>query len=268
MKTGFIMLSKLLSITSAAALAIILSTSTQANQIDVSGTPGGSLTFTAAPGNALQVSSDGFQGVGEYRDPSLPNPMADPTYSRGLAQFGPINGMIGGSFLTGPNIGPTPPGVFIPIPPANQTFSYISDQVPPADAVPPGKPDSLTAVITWTKLAANAPLGEPQLFGTGMVNTSSGDAMFTTDFPVGGAFDIFANFPLSSPACDLTQLALGCSVTFEIATFEGSDATPGTTTTTTPEPMSSSMALGFALFCLWGTYQLTRRKRHHHGASA
>jgi hypothetical protein len=189
--------------------AIVLSIPAQANQIDVSGTPGGSLTFTAAPGNALQVSSDGFQGVGEYRDPSLPNPPADPTYPKGFAQFGPINGVSGGSFLTGPNIGPTPPGVFIPIPPANQAFGYVSDAVPPADAVPPGKPDSLTATITWTKLAANAPLpGEPQLFGTGVVTASDGDAMFTKDFPKAGTFDIFANFPLSG-GCDLTQLALG-----------------------------------------------------------
>jgi hypothetical protein len=251
--------------------AIVLSIQAQANQIDVSGTPGGSLTFTAAPGNALQVSSDGFQGVGEYRDPSLPNPPADPTYSKGFAQFGPINGVTGGSFLTGPNIGPTPPGVFTPIPPANQLFEYVSNAVPPADGG--GALDSLTATITWTKLAANAPLpGEPQLFGTGVVNTSSGDAKFTGDFPVSGVFDIFANFPLTG-SCDLTQLALGppsCAVTFEMAAYEGGDATPGTTPPPpgVPEPMSSSMALGLALFCLWGTYQLTWRERRDHGAPA
>ena len=70
MKTGFIMLSKLLSITSAAALAIILSTPTQANQIDVTGSlAGGSLTFTAVGGNALQVSSDGFSGQENIETP-------------------------------------------------------------------------------------------------------------------------------------------------------------------------------------------------------
>jgi hypothetical protein len=59
--------------------------------------------------------------------------------------------------------------------------------------------------------------------------------------------------------------------------FEGGDATPqgggggpggGGMMPPVPEPMSSSMALGLALFCLWGTYQLTRRERRHHGASA
>jgi hypothetical protein len=232
------------------------------------------LEFTAVGGNALQVTSvtNGFQGIGEYKDPNfLPDPTADPTYSKGSAQFGPINGVSCipgpcGSFQTDKEAS----GVFpITDPAAKQSFSYTSDQVPPADANPPGTPDSLTATITWTELDANAPLpGEPQLFGTGKVNTSSGDAMFEMDFPAGGLFKIFANFPLTG-SCDLTQLALGpppvppCPVTFEIAAFEGSDATPGITTTpptTTPEPMSSFMVLGVALSCLWGTFEVMRRQ--------
>jgi hypothetical protein len=275
------MISKLLSITSATALAIILSTPSQANEIVVSGTPGSQVQFTAVGGNALQVTSvtDGFQGIGEYKDPSLPDPTADPTYSKGFAQFGPINGIFCssgscGSFQTGQEAS----GVFpITDPAANQSFTYTSDQIPPADANPPGTPDSLTASITWTELDANAPLpGEPQLNGTGVVNTSSGDAMFLTDFPAGGLFDIFARFPLSSPLCDLTQLAAGsasCPVTFEIAAFEGADASPTSIiittpiiTTAVPEPMSSFMAVGLALFCLWGMYQFNRRGPRHAAA--
>jgi hypothetical protein len=264
------MMSKLLSITSATALAIILSTPSQANELIVSGTPGFQLGFTAVGGNALQVTSvtDGFQGIGEYKDPSLPDPTADPTYSTGFAQFGPINGIFCtpgpcGSFLTGAETN----GVFpITDPAANQSFSYMSDSTTPTDS--PGTPDSLTATIAWTELDANAPFGEPQLLGTGVVNTSSGDAMFAmTDFPVGGLFSIFANFPLSG-TCDLTQLAAGppsCTVTFEIAAFEGSDATPGLPPPPpplieTPEPMSSFMVLALALCGLWGASLMMRRQ--------
>src|ERR1700752_4225784 len=102
------MMSKLLSITSATALAIILSTPPQANELIVSGTPGFRLGFTAVGGNGLQVTSldDGFQRRGEYKAPSLPPPTSDPAYSTGFAQFGPINGILCtpgpcGSFLTG-----------------------------------------------------------------------------------------------------------------------------------------------------------------------
>jgi hypothetical protein len=288
MKTGFIMMSKLLSITSATALAIILSTPPQANELIVSGTPGFGLGFTAVGGNALQVTSvtDGFQGIGEYKDPSLPDPTADPTYSTGFAQFGPINGIFCtpgpcGSFLTGAETN----GVFpITDPAANQSFFYQSNSTTPADA--PGT-DFLTANIAWTELDSNdnpttgESQGEAQLIGTGTVTGLAGDTMFTTDFS-SGVFDIVANFPPSGTAsCSLTQLALGpppvapCEVTFEIFTFEGSDATPGggagpggPGTPIVPEPMSSSMALGIALFGLWGTYKLTRRERRHHGASA
>jgi hypothetical protein len=290
MKTEFNMISKLLSITSAAALAIIiLSTPSQANQLIVSGTPGFGLGFTAVGGNALQVTSvtDGFQGIGEYKDPSLPDPTADPAYSTGFAQFGPINGVFCssgscGSFQTGAETN----GVFpITDPAANQSFSYQSNSTTPVDA--PGA-DFLTANITWTELDSNdnlmtgEPQGESQLIGTGAVTGLAGDTMFTTDFS-SGVFDIVANFPPSNTAsCSLTQLALGpppvppCPVTFEIFSFEGSDATPApiiittpiVTTPGVPEPMSSSMALGLALFCLWGTYQLRRRSRCHSAVPA
>jgi hypothetical protein len=253
MKTGFIIMSRLLSLASAAALAVTLSTPARAGEIFINGTTG-LLTFTAAPGNTLEVSSTlGFQGDGSY---DSGNPLSDTFH--GPAVFGPVD------FFTGPDVGPTPPGVFIPIPPANQTFSYQST-VGPADSP---IPDSLTADISWTELDANAPAGEPQLFGAGVINTSSGDSTFLADFPMGGGINIFANFPLSG-SCDLTQLAAGppsCTVTFEVASFEGADAAPGLPPPPppqiiVPEPMSSFMVLGVALCGLWGAYLMMRRER-------
>jgi hypothetical protein len=83
--------------------------------------------------------------------------------------------------------------------------------------------------------------------------------------------NIFANFPLSGP-CDLTQLAAGppsCEVTFEVASFEGSDATPGLPPPPppliVPEPMPSFMVLGLALGGLWGAYLMMRRERGQSG---
>ena len=141
--------------------------------------------------------------------------------------------------------------------------------------------NSLSMGITWTSLVPNAPLGEPQLFGTGVITAIQGDDTFTSDFGmIGDLVNIFANFPLTGPPCDLTELATGseaCSGAFQIvASFEGGDATPagggggpgGGGMMPVPEPMSSFMALGLALFCLWGTYQSTRRERRHLGASA
>src|SRR5262249_48650231 len=50
--------------------------------------------------------------------------------------------------------------------------------------------DSLTASINWTNATASTTNGT--ISGTGTVLTSSGDAAFEGDFPVGGFFDIFA----------------------------------------------------------------------------
>ena len=91
----------------------------------------------------------------------------------------------------------------------------------------------------------------------------------TDDFPAGSTINITAKFPLGG-GCDLTQLAtmVDCTATFEFASFEGTDAlTPGTPPlppvpplVETPEPMSSLLGLGIALFCLWGAYLVTRRE--------
>jgi hypothetical protein len=249
MKAGFIMISKLVSTASAAALAIIFSMPAQAGEIDVAGTTG-SLTFTAAGMNTLEVSSLlGFSGIAFYMSDSP---------SSGVASFGSLD------FFTGPEVA----GIFTAIPPANQLFSYESFTGPDPT------PDSLTVEIAWDQVVANAPLGEPQLVGTGLVTFSDGDDTFIMDFPVGGGINITANFPLAANSpCDLTQLAMGspsCLVTFEIASFEGDVITPGAPPLPptgpppqieVPEPISSFTALGIALCCLWGRYQLTRRER-------
>jgi hypothetical protein len=139
--------------------------------------------------------------------------------------------------------------------------------------------DQMTALISWDEVISNQPPpSEPQLVGTALIETSSGDPSFATDdFPAGSIIDIGANFPLNG-SCSLTQLATmtDCTAIFEFASFEGTpDAlTPGlpggpqgpqTPGVPVPEPMSSFMALGVALCCLWGTYRVVRRESGQSG---
>jgi hypothetical protein len=91
MKTGFIMISKLVSTAAAAALAVIVSMPAQAGEIDVA-VPTGSLTFTAAGMNTLEVSSSGLSGSASYVSGS---PSSD---SFGSAAFGLLD------FFTGPEV--------------------------------------------------------------------------------------------------------------------------------------------------------------------
>jgi hypothetical protein len=240
------MMKNLLAIASS-ALAVTLAIPTQAGQIFIAGTPLlDTVKFTAEPLNSLRVSAPlGFDGNATYVPDIGPMDTAK-------VQFGLLD------FFTGSESA----GVFTAIPPADQTFNYQSIS----------GSDQLTADITWSQVVANAPLpGEPQLVGTALITSSSGDPSFMTDdFPAGSTINIAANFPLGG-GCDLTQLAtmVDCTATFEFASFEGTDAlTPGTPPLPppppplieTPEPMSSLMGLGIALFCLWGAYRLTRRQ--------
>jgi hypothetical protein len=202
------------------------------------------LTFTAQspPNGTLEVSSGGFSAPAGYQA------------NTGSATFGKMD------FFTGTVNAGSPP-FFTPnlIPPANEDFKFQAG------------PDSLDATITWTELTAPAVSVEPQLFGTGLINTSSGDSQFEMDFPAGGGISISSglNFPLAPPICSLADLAAGSSncngLTREMSTLEGGDAMPGPPNTT-PEPMSSLMALGVALSCLWGTRQMMRRQRDRSGS--
>jgi len=230
-----------------AALAATLAIPAQAGQIFIAGTASfGTVKFTAEPLSSLRVSAPlGFDGNATYVPDMGPTDTAS-------VQFGTLD------FFTGPESA----GVFTAIPPSDQTFNYESNL---------GGVDQLTAEITWTQVVANAPLpGEPELVGTAFIQSSSGDPSFMTDdFPAGSTINITAKFPLGG-GCDLTQLAtmVDCTATFEFASFEGTDAlTPGTPPlppvpplVETPEPMSSLLGLGIALFCLWGAYLVTRRE--------
>jgi hypothetical protein len=235
-----------LALVSASAFGNPLCTAPETSCITVAGTTG-SVTFTAVGGNALGVMSSGFDGNAMF------NPAMGPS-DIGKAAFGMMN------FLTGAEVAAGMAAANFPIPSAppnvpTESFTYQTTTT--------SSTDDLMATITWTELKANAPNGEPQLIGTAVITMSSGDSQFTGDFPMGGTGTLFVDFPLIQPGspCDLTELATmtNCTVTMEMASFEGGDLTPGVPGV--PEPMSSFMALGMAVCCLWGTYQLTRRER-------
>ena len=269
-----LIMSKLLSSACAAALALAFSMQAQANPISINGTFG-PVTFTEVqPGNELEVSSPGFQGQAEYQG-------AGPGLDTGVAVFGAMDFTTAGSLIT-----PPPPNPDPSVPPISQdspyfpasgaqSFTYQANDDPDNPSMG-ANPDSLSMNITWTSLVPNAPAGEPQLFGTGVITSISGDDTFTMDFgTVDSLVNIFANFPLSTGSCDLTQLATGAAAcmgaTFELAGYEGGDATPGSLPPPppplieTPEPMSSFTVLGLALCGLWGAYLMMRRERGRSG---
>jgi hypothetical protein len=199
-----------------AIAGLSIATPAMAAEIDVAGTTVGALTFTVEPGQTLSLmSSYGFAGSAGYT-PTVGAP------DSGIALFEPFG------LFTGPDIGG---GVFIPTSPVQEIFSYQSIV----------GPDTLLAAITWNKIVANAPLGEPQLFGTGMVKTSSGDPDFVSDFPVDGGFSAVAMFPLDGTTCDLVRLAQSeCSVSVERVSFEGSNLID--TPPSVPEPRLTWLA--------------------------
>jgi hypothetical protein len=184
-----------------AIVGLFIATPVMAAKIDVAGTTVGTLTFTVEPGQTLSlVSSYGFDGNAGYT-PTVGTP------DIGVALFEPFG------LFTGPDIGG---GVFIPTSPVQEVFRYQSIV----------GPDTLLAAIIWNKIVANAPLGEPQLVGTGVVTTSSGDPDFVSDFPVDGGFSAVAMFPLDGTTCDLVRLAQSeCSASVERVSFEGSNLT-------------------------------------------
>jgi hypothetical protein len=240
-------------ITSAAAivaLAAASSISAHADDIVMGGMLNQALLFTPEAGNTLNVSTLSPFGFGNSA-----------TYGpdTGVVSFGPMN------FTTQPLMAGSP-SFFPIIPPATESFEYqaIIDPDNP-NTSGPNFPDTMTMTISWNQLVNG---GEEELDGTGVVLASSGDTPFTTDFPVGGMTTVQGFFPTD---CQLNNFGSGtCDILsgMQIGKFEGGDLPPGVPPfqpppfmPPVPEPMSSLMALGMAVCCLWGTYQLTRRYR-------
>jgi hypothetical protein len=233
------------------ALAAASSTGAHADDIIMGGMLNQALVFTPEAGNTLNVSTLSPFGFGNSA-----------TYGpdTGFVSFGAMN------FTTQPLMAGSPS--FFPIaPPATESFEYqaITDPDNP-NTSGPNFPDTMTMTISWNQLVNG---GEAELDGTGLILTSAGDTPFVTDFPVGGTTTITGFFPTS---CNLMNFGSGsCDILsgVEIAFFEGGDTPPGVVPPLqpppfmppVPEPMSSFMALGMAVCCLWGTYQLTRRYR-------
>ena len=127
----------LLALVSAPALGNPLCTNSESSCITVNGTIGG-VTFIAAPGNALEVSSSGFQGTAAY------NP-AMGSSDTGVAVFGPMDFTTTGSLMTPPPAGLDPP-LPLPLPRLPRTFPH-PDRYPPSHS--PTKRLTIQTTLPW-----------------------------------------------------------------------------------------------------------------------
>jgi hypothetical protein len=137
-------------------------------------------TFTPLPGNMVQVTgTGGGHGVSGYQTPTECFPGGGCLESA-TATFG--TNFIGQ--LTS-NFNYTTSGT--------SQFNFNGMIFDPNGSGTLLANDQLVATITWNSFFFpndGNPPGAANLFGTGLVTSSSGDALFEGDFPLGGTFDI------------------------------------------------------------------------------
>jgi hypothetical protein len=224
-------------VAAAAAIAIFPSLA-HAQEIDLG--PSGNLSAF------YEISSLGTGGL----HVNAPNTMS------GQAFF---SGNPAGQWMLGPTSWDTSPVVIVPgmpnsfnaVPPATETLDIdntISGTINFATII--DDPAGLNPLLTGTFDYTTDPLGDQDIIGAfgagGMVPITL--ELLNEEFPT--TLTDIAGMPESS---------LGTSDDVISGIILGAPPPPPPLIQT-PEPMSSFMALGIALCCLWGTYQLTRRQ--------
>jgi hypothetical protein len=233
-------------VVAAAAIAIFASAA-YAEEIDL-GPSGNTSAF-------YEITS---LGAGIGLQVKAPNTMS------GLAS---INGNPAGQWMLGPTLWTTGPVVMVPgmpnsftaVPPATESLDIdntISGTVNFATII--DDPAGLNPLLTGTFDYTTSPFGNTDIiaaFGpSGMVPITL--ALLNEDFPT--TLTDIAGMPESSLG---TSDDVICGIILGVPALPSCVAPPPPPPPPliqTPEPMSSFMALGIALCCLWGTYQLTR----------
>jgi hypothetical protein len=212
---------KLLTAVALAAGPLLWASGANADEIGIAGASG-TITFTSNGNGTLDFSTTtGFTATGTATF-QVPTGTVQDT---GNALFSAFSGATGTESS----------GVFPISPPASETFSYTST----TDS------DQLTGTISWLgiKDGSDSPSFDQDSVLT--VTSSSGDAAFTADFPVGGTAQI--DFTVSLPAgTSLTALAAESSGSTLTGSFSSGEVVP---TPPIPEPASLTL-LGSALVAL------------------
>jgi hypothetical protein len=175
---GFKKGSHLLLVAAAFAAAPLLAASTAyADQVGLGGGVG-TITFTSNGNNTIGFSTSGFTGPANFQIPT--GTVQD------SGNFG-LGAMSGGA-------GPVNGGIFPITSGGTQSFTFTST----TDS------DKLTGTVTWPAIKNGT--SSPQFDVNALLSilTSSGDAAFVTDFPVGGHASI--DFTVSLPGLTLEQV--------------------------------------------------------------